>query len=167
MPALAVDFQWMKRRSSPVWNSRSEWNDTSLDVRSAVGVPSRSRISPVDVDGTEIVCGCTTSSARSVQTTSRRTSPIGSARTVRTGPIGTRPRRWVGMANSCANRPPAFSAGIAISARPAPTGTSTFTPAIRREAGFVRCTTPVAGSPTTTRLCTSASSTRNGDRPMR
>ncbi len=50
--------------------------------------------------GTPIVRGCTTSSADSVHTTSRRTRPIGSARTVRTGPTDTMPRFTVGIAKS-------------------------------------------------------------------
>ncbi len=48
------------------------------------------------VEGTPIVLGCTIRSIASVQTSSRRTRPIGSARMVRTGPTGTTPRRTVG-----------------------------------------------------------------------
>ena len=69
-------------------------------VRSRVGLPSRSRTKPVLMLGMPIVRGCTNSSAASVQTSSRRTRPSGSARTVRTGPTGTTPRRAVGIVKS-------------------------------------------------------------------
>ena len=151
VPVFAVDFQWMWRRSSPGMYSRRAWKARSLDVRSRVGWPSRSRTSPLEVEGMSIVRGCTMNSAAAVQSRSRRTRPMGSARTVRTGPSVRRPRRSVGMATLRRACPRAARPGTGTGTTEVPTGRSTTVPKERRALSLRTTMLACAGSPTATR----------------
>ena len=123
-PVFAVDFQWICRRESPAAYSRIAWNDMSESTRRRVGLPSRSRMRPALVDGRAIVRGWTYSWCTSSKACSRRSSPIGSLRTV----VAVRRRRSraarAGMSSGCAIVCPGRSSGTPNSTRPRPTGRS-------------------------------------------
>ncbi|WXF92974.1 hypothetical protein WDV91_10920 [Curtobacterium flaccumfaciens pv. flaccumfaciens] len=165
-PDLAVDFQWMVRGSSPGMYSRMAWKAMSAGDRSVVACPSRSRTRPVLVDGIAIVRGCTMTCSRAVQTSSRRTSPTGSARTPVTGPTSSTPRRSVGTGTSRSKVPCGPMAGIATSTRPDPTGTSTVVGTDGKRVGFSAVMITPASSPTATRCCGSRIRIASRDRPI-
>ncbi len=157
----------MCRTGSPGTYSRSDWNDTSLSVRSRVARPSRSRTKPVLVLGIASVRGCTRSRVAAASADSRRTRPIGSPRTMRAGPSAITPRRVVGTTNTSSWEWPCAREGTCTSARPDPTGTSTVSPTARRRRGFRTATVAGARSPATTRSRGRRSDTSTPDAPTR
>ena len=122
---------------------------------------------PVLMLGMPMVRGCTNSSVTPVHTSSRRTSPTGSARTVRAGPTGTTPRRVVGTANSWPKVAPAAKTGQhhfdqAVADRDLDGHAER---AAARGVRTSRCRS--RRSPTTTRLCGMVSVTTIALRPTR
>ena len=131
----------------------------SESTRRLVGLPSRSRISPALVDGSAMVRGWTYSWWTSANACSRRSSPIGSLRTVVAGPTTTTPRASAGMSSGCVTVCPGRRSGTPNSTRPWPTGRSIRPGSAVRRPWLRTTIAPSTPLPATTRSCASERST--------
>ena len=112
------------------------------------------------------VRGWTNSSVTSVHNTVRRTNPNGSPCTVRAGPTGMTPRRWVGTTKSSSCSLPEPSGGSTNRAALTPIGSSTSSGRIGTAPVLPTMTRPVAGSPTVTRVGSTSASMLTRVRPI-
>ncbi len=103
--------------------------------------------------------GWTKSSSGSVQTTSRRSSPSGSARTERTGPTEITERRCVGTVKISSWLAWGRRRGTGNVAMPCPTGSSMTEGSSGRPESLRTSSLPTARSPTVTRCCARSSTT--------